>query len=266
MAVFYSLSLLILGYTLSNCKFWGGNAGGILNVLILTTIAAQSLYITSLLVLASGVESGQALPIQILGNLCDIVNTCCLEFAYIIRLKVCIGNKQEQKFTNLLWVYPVIYPIADIVSIVGYFNHGMADISTFAWTITNIGLLVQESIVHGWFFKEMICLCKIDKNSRSFWWMITIQLVYMFGFLGSLTCSMVYENPLATELIFFFWSINIALIYPIMKELLKARVTRSSSHNEKYCSADVVTSPCAVYSTPRSYPASNLLNIAEFGH
>ncbi|KAJ3310219.1 hypothetical protein HDV04_005158 [Boothiomyces sp. JEL0838] len=230
MAIFYSLALIILGYALSNCKFYGRGFTGIINLLILATITAQSIYIISLLVLASGVDERAIIPLDILGNICDIVNTCLLEFAYVIRLKSCLMTDRERMVANILWLYPILYPAADVISIAGYFNTKLGAVSALVWDITNIGLLVQETIVHSWFFKEMTRLFHIGRNaSVSLWIIIAIQFIYMIGFLLSLVFSIVYKSPTAEELIYLFWSINIALIHPLMKEILAAREIKSFS-------------------------------------
>lgn len=199
-------------------------------MMILVTIGAQSIYIISLLVLATGVSDSVVLPLNILGNLCDILATCLLEFAYVIRLKSCLMSDQERNLTNFLWIYPILYPIADIISIAGYFNGNLGAISALVWNIINIGLLLQEIAVHSWFVKEMTRLFQIGKNAPiSLWLTVTIQFVYMIGFFLSLLCSIIFESPIASELIYLFWSINIALIHPLMKEILASRETKSGS-------------------------------------
>ncbi|KAJ3317356.1 hypothetical protein HDV06_001686 [Boothiomyces sp. JEL0866] len=256
MAVFFSLALMILGYSLSNCKFYGRGFTGIINLMIIATIAAQSIYIISLLVLASGVDDSSVVPLEILGNLCDIVNTCLLEFAYVIRLKACLMTEKERLIANALWVYPILYPIADIISIAGYFNPDLGAVSALIWNITNIGLLVQEIVVHSWFFKEMTKLFQIGKGAPiSLWITITVQFIYMIGFLLSLVFSILYENPIAVELIYLFWSINIALIHPLMKEILAARETKTGSNKGDKAADKRIISTAAKSESNRNFVA-----------
>ncbi|KAJ3321278.1 hypothetical protein HDV06_004503 [Boothiomyces sp. JEL0866] len=223
MAVFFSLALLILGYTVANCRLCGKGSTGIVNILVLVTVAAQATYIIDLLVLEEGVDGQFIVALEILGNICDIINTCCLEFAYVIRLEAILLNNGANLISKALWIYPVIYPIADMLSIVGYFDENLGSISPLVWNITNIGLILQEMVVHAIFYREISKVISVKQYTTSLWITVSTQFVYMVGFLLSLIFAIVYEDPTSTELIYLFWSINIALIQPLAKELFMAR-------------------------------------------
>ncbi|KAJ3319539.1 hypothetical protein HDV06_006272, partial [Boothiomyces sp. JEL0866] len=144
-----------------------------------------------LIVLLENDLSGSTLSVtlQVIAEICDIINTCSLEIAYVLRLKAVMGSKWSKWYFHLFYIYPIIYPATDILGIIGISNQDVANISQTIYNIAQIGLVVQEVAVHTLFFLEIVKKFRIGKHiTESLVFTVLLQAVYIFGFLGVFIC------------------------------------------------------------------------------
>ncbi|KAI8914427.1 hypothetical protein EDD86DRAFT_199317 [Gorgonomyces haynaldii] len=221
MAVFFGLSLVLLGYALSGRKFLGPAAFKTVNMLMFICITSEILFCILNLSLSESTDPQELVTITVVINVSDIFVTVCLEFAYVLRLRACLVNPSALKASTWLMVYPALYPLADIAAIYAQFHPEFRYTSDRIWDGMNIALVLQEFIVHSVFFHEIFRIYSYRKvMTFQVYFLLAMLIVYMAGFLVSLVLHTVYQDDIYFELLVFFTCLNIALFHPIMMAVL----------------------------------------------
>ncbi|KAI8915616.1 hypothetical protein EDD86DRAFT_243617 [Gorgonomyces haynaldii] len=215
-----ALSLILLGNSFGFVKIHRGVK--LMNWMMFTNFVFVTLYLSIQIQIQQFPHWKYNTVLLIIANVCDAFSGLLLEIAYVRRMQQCLISTRLLFWSNLLYVYPILYPIADAYQIWGYFDPSMSSLSDIVWAAMNIGLAVQESIVHVFFFREILSLCSMSKTEGTYLrWLLVLLGFYLVGFVTMLGLSIVWTSEYIDDLIYLFWTLNLWLYVPITREVVR---------------------------------------------
>lgn len=211
MNLFYPLTLFLFGIAAAFVNVNGVRYLHLVPCLFLTTIVCGSLYqIITCALLLYELDDMTVNALTVLACICDAITSIAFDYCYIIRLQCFIISNATLKWSKVLYVFPVVYCLTDLITIATVFGASVPDLEIF-FPVLNIILACT-----GFFCHTAICynlaLNEYMLHSDS---KIGIGKVLKFLLPGSTTvlflasCIVGIEDPdVGVPLIWFFWALD----------------------------------------------------------
>jgi len=149
----------------------------------------------------------------------DYPSSIAIDVAYFLRLRVVLkaekewsGNKALLYSSYGLLLIPVSWIVPDTVGILSVFYDQMAEISLYFFGVWNIGLAVNELIMHGFFVHHVLTkVPTVQSNPAARLYLFGIAAILSFNSLILLAGGIVniFDGQIGTTIIYSSWITNV---------------------------------------------------------